>query len=133
MGPRNIVWLRSKLDPNHVGTHVKTVLYIFGGVFADDRIPYGKIKYLSAPGPVVSLVLEASHGCGRWVGSPSSDGATEFCTACEVAAGRSVLCWRQPVCLQITLSASCCLAVIIGACAMLRHSKLLCIADAKTS
>eukprot|EP00966_Prymnesium_polylepis_P104803 2427740-Prymnesium_polylepis.1 len=31
MGPRNIVWLRKKLDPNHIGTHVKTVLDIFGG------------------------------------------------------------------------------------------------------
>eukprot|EP00966_Prymnesium_polylepis_P238111 5506399-Prymnesium_polylepis.1 len=36
MGPRNIVWLRKKLDPNHVGTHVKMVLDIFGGAFADD-------------------------------------------------------------------------------------------------
>eukprot|EP00966_Prymnesium_polylepis_P300926 6953438-Prymnesium_polylepis.1 len=31
MGPRNIVWLRNKLNPNHVGTNVKTVLDIFGG------------------------------------------------------------------------------------------------------
>uniref|UniRef100_A0A7S4HX47 Uncharacterized protein n=1 Tax=Prymnesium polylepis TaxID=72548 RepID=A0A7S4HX47_9EUKA len=36
MGPCNVVWLRKRLDPNHVGTHVKTVLDIFGGVFADD-------------------------------------------------------------------------------------------------
>eukprot|EP00966_Prymnesium_polylepis_P069982 1626885-Prymnesium_polylepis.1 len=26
MGPRNIVWLRNRLDPKHVGNHVKTVL-----------------------------------------------------------------------------------------------------------
>eukprot|EP00966_Prymnesium_polylepis_P254841 5888141-Prymnesium_polylepis.1 len=35
MGPRNItcniVWLRNKLNPKHVGTNVKTVLDIFGG------------------------------------------------------------------------------------------------------
>eukprot|EP00966_Prymnesium_polylepis_P071034 1650001-Prymnesium_polylepis.1 len=30
MGPRNIVWLRNKLNPKHVGTNVKTVLDIFG-------------------------------------------------------------------------------------------------------
>eukprot|EP00966_Prymnesium_polylepis_P052182 1207937-Prymnesium_polylepis.1 len=31
MGPRNIVWLRNKLNPKRVGTNVKTVLDIFGG------------------------------------------------------------------------------------------------------
>eukprot|EP00966_Prymnesium_polylepis_P171187 3957372-Prymnesium_polylepis.1 len=36
MGPRNIIWLRSKLDPKQVGAHVKTVLSIFGGSFTDD-------------------------------------------------------------------------------------------------
>ena len=31
LGPRNIVWLRKKLNPKHVGTNVKAVLDIFGG------------------------------------------------------------------------------------------------------
>ena len=31
LGPRNIVWLRNKLNPKHIGTNVKTVLDIFGG------------------------------------------------------------------------------------------------------
>eukprot|EP00966_Prymnesium_polylepis_P157518 3640326-Prymnesium_polylepis.1 len=35
MGPRNIVWLKNKLDPKHVGTHVKTVLDIFGGAIGN--------------------------------------------------------------------------------------------------
>ena len=35
-GPRNIAWLKDKLDPSHVGHHVKTILDIFGGTFGYD-------------------------------------------------------------------------------------------------
>jgi hypothetical protein len=35
-GPRNIAWLKAKLDPSHVGHHIKTVLDIFGGTFGND-------------------------------------------------------------------------------------------------
>ena len=36
LGPRNIVWLRNKLDPKHVGNNVKTVLDIFSGTIGVD-------------------------------------------------------------------------------------------------
>eukprot|EP00966_Prymnesium_polylepis_P004230 96905-Prymnesium_polylepis.1 len=36
LGPRNIAWLKNKLDPQHVGTNFKTVLDIFGMPFSGD-------------------------------------------------------------------------------------------------